>query len=199
MSDIVQLYGPHYAVRPLADAWRAAGSPPINSAGRLYADQKGAWVAYQNGTGSPADDPDRPDLYPLAHVRFAAIDVTPTPDRVRALAAAGLVRPYEYEPWHWELPNVRAYPLVLALPAATNVAPLTLPERNDDMPIIIAQRKDDNDAPKGLYDPEKGRIVRHISQAENRLLRSAERAGGALNGTILYGSIDAADFKALGG
>lgn len=117
-ADIIEIPGHpgKYARRVIVDAWQAAGSPPINDAGRLKAKQQEAWDKFQAGTGSPADDPNRPDVFPLAHVRFVALDIDPTPDRVRRLSAAGLVRPYEYEPWHWQVANVYAYPLVKEIP-----------------------------------------------------------------------------------
>ena len=117
-TDLIHLYDNHWAVRDMANAWVAAGSPPINSAGRLYAEQKQAWIAYQNGTGSPADNPDQPGSYELAHVRFAALDIDPTPARVAALTGQGLVRPFSYEPWHWRLPNIYNYPIVTSLPGS---------------------------------------------------------------------------------
>lgn len=107
----------YYGVRDLYDAWVAAGKPPINSAGRLYAVQKAARVAYLNGTGSPADDPDQPQSYELGHCRFAALDITATPERVRRLEAAGLVRPFSWESWHWRLPNIYNYPIVRSIPS----------------------------------------------------------------------------------
>ena len=107
-----------YARRVFVEAWQAAGTPPINSAGRLHAQQKyyyDGWRAGKPGF-NPADNPDD-ERQRLAHVRFVAGDIDPTPERIRRLKAAGLVRPYSYEPWHWELPNVRSYPLVRSLPA----------------------------------------------------------------------------------
>jgi hypothetical protein len=128
-SDIVGFYDGngdlHFTRRAMYDAWVHAGRPPINSSGRLKWMQQAAWVAYQNGTGSPADDPSRPDLFPLAHVRFAALDIDPTPYIVARMREAGCERPYDYEPWHWQLLNVRAYPIVDSVPASAiaNVIP----------------------------------------------------------------------------
>lgn len=125
--DILEIPGHPgmYARRAFIDAWRSAGSPPLNDAGRLKWKQEQAWQNYQNGTGSPADNPARPDLFPLAHCRFVAGDITPTDERVRRLSAAGLVRPYKYEPWHWELPNVRSYAIVESLPTPASPTPAT--------------------------------------------------------------------------
>lgn len=123
----------HYGRRAFVDAWVRAGNPPLNSSLRLYSEQKTAREKYLNGTGAPADDPDRPDLFVLAHVRGVAGDADATPARVRALEAQGLVRPYDYEPWHWQLPgNVRIYPLVTAIPdfASTTAKPF------DPKPIL---------------------------------------------------------------
>lgn len=119
-DDIIELPGQpgKYARRIVVDAWQQAGSPNANSAGRLYAEQKyfyDGWVARKPGF-NPADNPDSPSL-PLAHVRFVALDIDPTPDRVRRLSAAGLVRPYSYEPWHWQpAGDVRRWPLVKEIP-----------------------------------------------------------------------------------
>lgn len=127
-----------YARRVFVEAWQAAGSPPINSAGRLYAKQKefyDGWVNRLPGF-NPADNPDD-ESQRLAHVRFVAGDIDPTPDRIRRLEAAGLVRPYSYEPWHWELPNVRQYAIVRFIPTAAgggNTPPITESEEDDDMP-----------------------------------------------------------------
>lgn len=112
-----------YARRAFVEAWQVAGSPPLNSAGRLYLQQKyfwDGWAARLPGF-NPADNPDD-ESQRLAHVRFAAGDIDPTPDRVRRLEAAGLVRPYSYEPWHWELPNVRRYAIVRSIPASAGAA-----------------------------------------------------------------------------
>lgn len=140
--DIVRIPGTGmYTRRVVYDKWVQAGSPSINDAGRLYAEQLAARLAYENGTGSPADDPRYPNSYPLAHVRFAALDIDPTPSRVAALAAAGFVRPYSYEPWHWQLPNIYAYPLVEYIPAGASdgSTPFPAPLIEDDMayPVIV--------------------------------------------------------------
>ncbi|KNY07912.1 hypothetical protein [Microbacterium sp. GCS4] len=119
-----------YARRAFIDAWTTAGSPPLNSAGRLYGEQKrlyDGWVNRKPGF-NPADNPDD-ERQALAHVRFVAGDIDPTPERVRRLAAAGLIRPYSYEPWHWELPNVRQYAIVRAIPKPT---PTTTPEQSEE-------------------------------------------------------------------
>lgn len=128
--DIIELPGHPglYARRVIVEAWQAAGSPPVNDAGRLYGQQKRAWDAYQNGTGNPADNPDLPLIFPLGHVRFVALDIDPTPERVRRLTAAGLVRPFSWESWHWAVPNVWAYPLVQSIPT-----PATTKPKEDDM------------------------------------------------------------------
>lgn len=106
-----------YARRRTVEAWRAAGSPRINSALRLYDEQLRFRLLFEAGKGAPADDPRFPDKYRLSHVRGIALDIDYTPDRAARLAAAGLYRPYSYEPWHWELPNYKSYPLVTYIPA----------------------------------------------------------------------------------
>lgn len=93
-----------------------AGRPKINSGGRLKADQQIFWDLYQMGIGSPADNPNEPNKHRLAHVRFVAADITPTPALVARLEREGLVRPYNYELWHFEVPNVYSYPLVDSIP-----------------------------------------------------------------------------------
>lgn len=104
--------------RALVEALDRAGRPRINSMHRTYGQQKEFWVAYQNGTGSPADNPDRPDLFELGHVRGIAADIDATADNVRRLTAAGLVRPFSWESWHWRLPgSVQKYPLMFSIPS----------------------------------------------------------------------------------
>lgn len=123
--DVIELPGSpgKWARRAAVDAWVEAGSPPVNSAGRLHGEQKELYDGWLNRLPgySPADNPDD-ETQRLAHVRFVGLDITPTPERVRRLAAAGLVRPYSYEPWHWELPNVRSYAIVLDLPGSGSTA-----------------------------------------------------------------------------
>lgn len=155
--DIIELPGEPglYARRVVVKAWQAAGSPPVNDAGRLYAGQKRAWDAYQNGTGNPADNPDLPLIFPLGHVRFVALDIDPTPDRVRRLTAAGLVRPFSWEPWHWAVPNVWAYPLVKTIP--TN--PVT--PKEDDMSATDVKDINNNTNARtalAIRDSERGSI-----------------------------------------
>jgi hypothetical protein len=135
-SDIIEVpWQPGvYLRRVIVEALDSAGRPPINSGGRLKAKQQEFWDAFQNGTGSPADDPNRPDRFPLAHVRFVAADITPTADRVRRLRAAGLVRPYAYEEWHWEVPNVYDYDLVHAIPVPDTT---TIEHLGDPMSLRI--------------------------------------------------------------
>jgi hypothetical protein len=125
-----------HARRAFVDAWRAAGSPPLNSAGRLYAAQKYFWDGWVNRLPgfNPADNPDD-ERQALAHVRFVAGDIDPTPDRIRRLEAAGLIRPYGHEPWHWELPNVRSYAIVRSIPKPP-AAPAPIPSEEDDMKLI---------------------------------------------------------------
>lgn len=136
--DIIEIPGHpgKYARRVLVEAWQAAGSPPINSAGRLYREQKyfwDGWAARLPGF-NPADNPDD-ETQRLAHVRFGGLDIDPTPARVRALEAAGLIRPYGYEPWHWELPNIRRYAIVRYIPTtAGGLIPDVDTTQEEDMP-----------------------------------------------------------------
>lgn len=125
----------NYARRVLVEALDRAGRPHGNSFGRLRSVQQEAYDKYRAGLGSPADDPNRPDAFPLAHVRFVAADIDPTPDRVRRLTAAGLVRPYKHEPWHWQVPNVYLYPLVDSIPALAASTPTPILE--EDMNIVL--------------------------------------------------------------
>lgn len=142
-----------YARRAFVEAWQEAGSPPINSAGRLYADQKhfyDGWVDRLPGF-NPADNPDD-ETQRLAHVRFVAADIDPTPDRVRRLTAAGLIRPYSYEPWHWELPNVRRYAIVRTIPNHGGTATPTESEEDDDMRNPALLHTTSNDELSGAID-----------------------------------------------
>lgn len=123
--DVIEIpgYPGMYARRALVEAWVEAGSPPItkpDGAGRLHGSQKRLYDGWIQGLPGyfPADNPDD-ESQALGHVRFAALDIDPTPDRVRRLEAAGLVRPFKHEPWHWALPDVRRYPIVRSLPTPT--------------------------------------------------------------------------------
>jgi hypothetical protein len=127
--DIIGFEDPNGTVhftRPQAfQAWEVAGRPVVNSSLRLVAEQQQAWDDWQAGRGSPADDPRRPGTFPLAHVRGGALDIDPSPQVEAGMRALGMVRPYSYEPWHWELPNIRSYPLVDSVPqyAVDNIVP----------------------------------------------------------------------------
>ncbi|WP_336647515.1 hypothetical protein [Microbacterium sp. MMO-10] len=138
-DDVVPLgKTPYFARRAVAEAWAAAGYPPINSATRLYSEQKKLFDGWQAGWAgySPADNPDDTSQA-LAHVRGVALDITATDSRVEALSAAGLVRPYSYEPWHWQLPgDVRRFPLITAFPN-TPAAPAVERSEEDTMARLI--------------------------------------------------------------
>lgn len=141
-KDIIEIpgYPGLFARRLVVQMWQRAGSPPINDAGRLFATQLSARLKFENGTGSPADDPRRPDLYPLAHVRFAALDVANWARS--AMIAAGFEYPYSYEPWHAQLPNIYSYPLVSSIPStayasATTFQPASPQEDDMSYPVTI--------------------------------------------------------------
>lgn len=161
--------------RAWVEAWQAAGSPPINnnSAGRLYGIQKMFYDGWRAGLPgfNPADNPDD-ERQRLAHVRFVAGDINPTPDRVRRLEAAGLKRPYSYEPWHWELPNVRSYAIVRSIPSTAGggaaSAPSTSPIKRVGKNVIYVGRTDD-----GLVVsiPEGGKVHDFASPDEYNLNR----------------------------
>lgn len=130
-----------FARRALVEAWQAAGSPPVNSATRLKNEQQyyyDGWVNRLPGF-NPADNPND-SRQALAHVRGVALDTDPTPERVRRLSAAGLVRPYSYEPWHWQLPgDVRRFALITKAPVqGANSTPETPIERDEDMWRILS-------------------------------------------------------------
>lgn len=130
--DVIEIPGwpGRYARRFIVEMWQDAGSPPINDAGRLKHQQQAAWDASQNGTGSPADDPNRPDIFPLAHVRFVALDVPPA--YAPAMLRAGFVRPYSYEPWHFQASgDVRRFDLVTSIPGAAGSG--STPFEEEDM------------------------------------------------------------------
>lgn len=141
--DIVALPGvfpTRYARRFMVEKWIAAGRPPINDAGRLYQQQLDARLASEGGWGAPADDPREPWKYPLAHTRFVAFDIDATDERVRALSAQGLVRPFSYEPWHWTVPNVYDYPIVKSIPATAGdgSTPFNPPAPSGDVTMSYA-------------------------------------------------------------
>ncbi|MBF0817638.1 hypothetical protein E4U02_14625 [Microbacterium paludicola] len=119
--DIIRLPGTGmYARRNFVTSWRAAGSPPLVSAGRLYLEQKRLFDGWRAGLPgfNPADDPDD-ETQRLAHVRFVAGDLANPARDAAACERAGLVRPYAYEPWHVELPgDPRRFNLVRSLPTS---------------------------------------------------------------------------------
>jgi len=124
----------------------------VNSAGRLYSEQKRLYDGWKDRTPgfSPADNPDNESL-PLAHVRFVAFDIDPTADRIKRLTAAGFHRPYPYEPWHWELPNVLSYALVQSIPSTASLEATPTPtqpleeEEDDIMKPELVQRNEGGD------------------------------------------------------
>lgn len=140
--DIIPIPGHpgKYSRRVIVEAWQAAGSPPINSALRLYDEQKYFYDGWRAGLPgfNPADNPDD-EGQQLAHVRGVALDIDPTPDRVRRLKAAGLERPFSYEPWHWVVPNVRSYAIVRSIPSAAG-------GRDED-----PEEQQEEDMPNGYY------------------------------------------------
>lgn len=175
--DIIEIPGwpSRYARRFIVEMWQDAGSPPINSAGRLYSEQLEAWNAYQNHTGSPADDPDRPDIFPLAHVRFVALDVPPLYGP--AMIRAGFVMPYDYEPWHFQVAgDVRRFDLVTSIPSTASggaqpFEPKPDPEE-DDMGFYYAPV--DGSKPFMFFNQSRGKS-REISQPEWAMLRALQR------------------------
>lgn len=106
--------------RALVEALDRAGRPRINSMHRTYSQQKAYWnnSPVMGGNGSPADNPDDPTSYELGHVRGIAADIDATAENVRRLSAAGLVRPFSWESWHWRLPgSVQKWPLMFSIPS----------------------------------------------------------------------------------
>ena len=80
-----------------------------NSAWRSYRQQSALYVAYKNGTGNIASNP---DIGPRQHMRGAAFDLRDTSSRVqRACKAVGLIRD-PAEAWHWNHPNWRNMPVI---------------------------------------------------------------------------------------
>lgn len=153
MVDTTIVYaGGHYMVRDVYEAWNAAGRPPINSGGRLYGEQKYLYDSWKEGRPGffPADNPDRPDLYPLGHVRFAALDIDATPERVRRLSEAGLIRPFPWESWHWAPRNIYDYPLVYAIPPGVANLDVT------DFPGTVTVIDEGDDTMRHLYTKDNG-------------------------------------------
>ncbi|MCK8465875.1 hypothetical protein M0722_01590 [Microbacterium sp. KSW4-16] len=173
--DIIPIPGhPGMHARRIAvEAWRTAGSPPINSAGRLYGAQKYFWDGWaQRLPGfNPADNPDD-ESQRLAHVRFVAFDIDPTPERIRRLGAAGMIRPYAYEPWHWELPNVRSYAIVRSLPSTAG-GTTTPTQRRDPMGMQIARNKDDSSAEGARFLWGDGKAPEVISASTAEIFKDA--------------------------
>lgn len=124
--------------RILIDALVAAGSPRTNSLTRLKPEQQDAydaWVRRDPGA-NPADDPND-ERQQLGHVRGVAADIDVHPAVVKRLEAAGLVRPFSWEPWHWTVAyDVRGYALVLERPDFTTTPD---PQEEPDMLILVAK------------------------------------------------------------
>lgn len=163
--DIVPIptrHGIQYTLRFVFDMWVRAGRPPINSAGRLYAEQKGFWdarqayIRYLSGGpwapyAAPADNPDAEASFRLPHCRFIALDV----DAVYQwqMRMAGFLFPLDgtggkaKEPWHGEaVTNIYAYPIIRSIPAnAGEQEPFTMGQYEDlkasDTRIIANQNK----------------------------------------------------------
>ncbi len=176
--DVIELPGTGmFARRFVVDAWLAAGSPPLNSAGRLKREQQDlydGWAARLPGY-APADNPND-ERQPLAHVRFVALDIDPTPERVRALQATGMVRPYGYEPWHWQAPgDVRVYPLVTSIPTTDQA--LLRRQREDTMYV---QGKSDKTSVYNVFTDATGKPAM-------RLCGTGEAAYARGNGLIAFG------------
>lgn len=171
--DIIEIpgYPGWYARRAAVWAWQAAGSPPLVSAGRLYADQKYLYDGYRARKPgfNPADNPDDESL-PLAHCRFVAFDLKYAERDRGAMIAAGFRFPYPYERWHGELPNVRSYAIVREIPssATSDASPfpiITTPSiQEDDMPTIITSAGGQSLAIEGaivpLVSPEEVRSIK---------------------------------------
>lgn len=143
-DEVIELPGApgKFARRAVVMAWIAAGSPPVNSATRLLGEQQYFWDGWRLRLPgfSPADNPANLNN-PLAHVRGVALDITPTPERVRRLAAAGLVRPYDYEPWHWQLPgNVRRFSLVSEFPNSSGVVSVPAKTKKVDFDMFAIRK-----------------------------------------------------------
>lgn len=193
-DDIIEIPGHpgKYARRAIVEAWRHAGSPSINSAGRLPPEQKQLYDLYRAGKGSPADNPDE-TWQPLAHVRFVALDLGYDANPAR-LRAAGLVCPYDYEPWHWQLPgDVRRYPLVTSIPkpATTTTAFNPIPDQEDDtMRSFITLNSNATKYELGIGSK------RSISKAEWAAIRALESAGGP---KVIVAYVDQATLDAIPG
>lgn len=186
-----------YARRAFVDAWHAAGSPPLNSAGRLYAEQKYYWDGWRHRLPgfNPADNPDD-ETQRLAHVRFVAGDIDPTPDRIRRLSAAGLVRPYPYEPWHWELLNVRSYPIVRSIPTtAGGLAPEPDTITEEDMPNGYYAKGDK--APDVYWIDQTTGKRRKVTLGELTAAQKFNQATGGKFGSGYVATMPQKDFDAI--
>lgn len=198
--DIIEIPGHpgKYARRAFVEAWQAAGSPPINSAGRLYAEQKYFWDGWaQRLPGfNPADNPDD-EMQRLAHVRFVAGDIDPTPDRIRRLEAAGLIRPYAYEPWHWELPNVRSYAIVRSIPTtAGGLTPDTDTTQEEDIMPNGYYAKGDVAKDVFWIDQTTGKR-RPVTKGELNAAQSFNLATGGKTGSGYVAVMPQADLDAI--
>lgn len=180
-----------YARRAAVEMWQRAGSPPIAEAGagRLYDTQKWLYDQWQAGVPgyNPADNPDQPGKYPLAHVRFVALDFA-TRAGAQAARAAGFEFPYPYEWWHGQLPNVYAYPLVKSIPttASDGAKPFAPPVPEEtDMSYSIVPLTDGGIYLQSLISGRRAHVGSpyHVS-----LLQRAKKNDS--NDTMLPGELD---------
>lgn len=152
--DIVTIpgYPGLWARRCIVEAWQAAGSPPIDGAGRTYEQQKWFYQRWLDGTGNAADNPDAPTRQP--HVRGMALDLAVwNADVVRRMRKAGFIRPItvhrgkpwpdgrggfsQDEGWHFELEQyvdrIFSIPKVTAAVAGQATAYLIPDEEEEEM------------------------------------------------------------------
>jgi len=182
-----------WARRIVVERLVEAGNPPVNWGGRTYEEQKHLWELYntwRNGkrVGNAADNPDADTRQP--HVRGMAVDLAVWDSAtVKRMEAAGFVRPIwkskgfsQDEPWHFELKQyvntIKSVPKVPAA-AARGAKPFTptvvIPEEALMAKATIIVERSDPQKAKGIFDPEKGKIVRELNGApEGAVWRGVE-------------------------
>lgn len=214
MSDLDVIPLPGYPGlwdrRVVVERWDKAGRPPVRWAGRTYDEQKYLWNGWRNKLPgfNPADNPDADTRQP--HVRGMALDLKVwDANTVRRMKEAGFVQPIWKrngfsgdEPWHFEpveyVGKMRTIPKVIAAPSGDGSTPfIPIEEALMANATIIVQRANSQLA-KGVFDPEKGKIVRELNGApESAVWRGVEQTQSVNDLQVVFVQVSDAHYAAL--
>lgn len=99
------------------------------------------------------------------------------------------------EGWHYEYTGAIGNYSTPAQTPTTSVGEIHEMSLEDDMAIIIVQRKDSKLA-KGMYNPETGRL-REVTRSENTMLRELEKKNSEAVKHVEYVTVTDADYDNL--